>query len=176
MLIIRPMQAHEWEMYRQLRLAALREAPDAFGSTLAREQAFTEEEWITRLAEASVSELDQPLVAEDDGRAVGLCWVRIDPNDSSTAALYQVWVHPDARRRGVGEGLLQAAMRWAHAAGARTMMLTVSLGRNSAVQLYKRAGFIDVGMPSPLREDSGLLQQAMECTLGVTLDAAGTEQ
>ncbi|MDQ6736365.1 MAG: GNAT family N-acetyltransferase [Gemmatimonadota bacterium] len=152
-------------MYRDLRLAALREAPDAFGSTLAREQAFTDGEWITRLANGSTSALDRPLVAEDDGRAVGLCWVRIDPNDTTIAALYQVWVHPDARRRGVGEGLLQAAMRWAHEAGARTMMLTVSLGREAALQLYRRAGFTDVGVPSPLRRDSALLQQAMACSL-----------
>lgn len=167
MPVIRPFLPTEWQLYRALRLAALRDAPDAFGSTLAREEAFPEAEWITRLAKASASALDRPLVAEDDGRAVGLCWVRIDANDTTTAALYQVWVHPDARRKGIGQGLLEAAMRWAQDAGARTMMLTVAVGRDSAVQLYRRAGFLEVGVASLLREGSSMLQQSMHCDLTV---------
>jgi ribosomal protein S18 acetylase RimI-like enzyme len=164
-LIVRPFEPHEWPLYRELRLAGLREAPDAFGSTLEREQAFPEELWMTRLAAGAASPIDRPLVAEYAGRAAGLCWVRIDPNDESTAALYQVWVHPDARRRGIGQRLLESAMLWARDAGARVMVLSVSTGRASAMDLYRRAGFVAVGLPTQLRPDSALLQQHMQCSL-----------
>jgi ribosomal protein S18 acetylase RimI-like enzyme len=39
----------DWEAVREIRLTALAQAPDAFASTLEREQAFDEKEWRTRL-------------------------------------------------------------------------------------------------------------------------------
>src|SRR3954465_9674992 len=97
---VRRFQSHEWQLYRDLRLAALRDAPDAFGSTLAREEAFADEEWIARLAAGAASALDHPIIAEDDaGRPIGLAWARIESTDSTTATLYQVWIHPKARRQ-----------------------------------------------------------------------------
>lgn len=43
------------------------------------------------------------------------------------------------------------------------MSLTVSA--EPAARMYRRAGFVDVGVPQPLREGSELLQQAMEAGL-----------
>lgn len=170
MLNVRMFHSQEWPLYRDLRLASLRDAPGAFGSTLAREEPIPDDEWRTRLTHGVASALERPLVAEYDGRPVGLCWARLDPGDMNTANLYQVWVHPDARGRGVGEGLLAEAMRWAREAGARTMALTVSA--EPAARMYRRAGFVDVGVPHPLREGSELLQQEMHCELTVHPDAS----
>ena len=163
MLNIRMFHPHEWPLYRDLRLAALRDAPGAFGSTLAREEPLSDDEWLRRLTHGVSSTLEHPLVAEYDGNAVGLCWVRIDPGDPTIASLYSVWVHPEARRHGVAQGLLDASMRWAREAGARTMTLTVSA--DSAARMYRRAGFVDVGTPHPLREGSEERQHAMQCDL-----------
>ena len=163
MLTIRSFHPHEWPLYRDLRLASLRDAPDAFGSTLAREEPWSDDVWLERLTHGASSAQDSPLLAELDGRAVGLCWVRLDPGDASLALLNQVWVHPDARRLGVAQRLLDAAMQWAREAGAQTMALTVSA--EPAARMYRRAGFVDVGEPHPLRKGSVLLQQSMRCDL-----------
>jgi ribosomal protein S18 acetylase RimI-like enzyme len=170
MLNVRRFHRHEWRLYRELRLSALRDAPDAFGSTVAREERFVDDEWIQRLERGVASATELPLVAEYDGGAVGLCWVRLDPGDSSIALLYQVWVHPDARRRGVARGLLETGMQWAREAGARTMALSVSVVGESAVRLYEQAGFAKVGLPTPLRPGTALLQQAMESDLRAASD------
>jgi ribosomal-protein-alanine N-acetyltransferase len=54
-------------------------------------------------------------------------------------------VVPEARRRGVGARLLDAAMTVAFARGARTAFLEVSVGNSAARALYKRAGFTPAG-------------------------------
>ena len=163
---VRQFQFDEWQLYRELRLAALRDSPDAFGSTLAREEAFLEEDWIARLAEGVASALNYPMLAEDDsGRAVGLGWVRIEPTDTSTATLYQVWIHPDARRRHIGQALLASAVHWAREVGARVMELHVALGPNSALAFYRRAGFVETGARGPLRPGSEQVEQSMRLLL-----------
>ncbi len=158
---VRPLRPDEWRLYRALRLEALRDAPDAFGSTLAREEAFPEQEWITRLAAGATSSLDRPLVAEHSGRPAGLAWVRIDANAYATSTLYQVWVHPEFRGRGIGKRLLADAVAWARQAGATSMVLCVACGPDSALEFYRKAGFVEAGKPSKLRPGSELMQQPM---------------
>ena len=163
---VRRFQPDEWPLYRALRLAALRDAPDAFGSTLAREEAFPEIEWITRLATGAASPLNCPLVAEDDAqRAVGLAWVRIEAEDPSAATLYQVWVDPEARRQRIGAAMLEAAVRWARDAGASALKLHVALGPDSALEFYRSAGFVESGARSPLRPGSERVQVPMQLSL-----------
>src|SRR6516164_7319251 len=92
--LVRAFRPDEWRVYRELRLRALADSPDAFGSTLAAEQGGSDEDWAARLARGAASENDLPLVTERGRRAVGLLWARIDPADARTAHLYQMWVTP----------------------------------------------------------------------------------
>ena len=48
MVLIRPTTMTDWQLLRDIRLHALRDAPDAFSSTYAREAAFDEIEWRQR--------------------------------------------------------------------------------------------------------------------------------
>lgn len=162
---VRSFRVDEWPLYRALRLDALRDAPHAFGSTLAREEAFPEQEWIGRLANGAASPLDLPLVAESDGRAVGLAWARITAEHPETATLYQFWVHPEFRRHGVGRALVDSAVEWARRSGAMEVVLSVALGPGSAIEFYRRLGFETVGECSPLRPGSDALQQGMRRAL-----------
>jgi ribosomal protein S18 acetylase RimI-like enzyme len=163
---VRRFAPHEWRVYRALRLQALRDAPDAFGSTLAREEAFPEEEWLSRLERGADSTTDLPLIVEDDARPIGLAWARIDSDDPEIAALYQVWVDPAYRNHGVGRLLIDAALDWARSAGARQVLLSVALGPTSALEFYQRLGFVEIGEPVPLRSDSRSLKQTMRLMLG----------
>ncbi|MBQ5949821.1 GNAT family N-acetyltransferase [Massilia sp. ST3] len=160
-LLIRRFQAHEWPAYRAIRLRSLGDAPDAFGSTLAAEQAYPDDTWSGRLARSEVSGIDCPLAAELDGQLVGLAWAKVDGDDPLLVNLFQMWVAPEARGRRVAAALLDAAIAWARGRGARAMRLGVECGNAAALALYERAGFRDAGVREPMRPGSELVEQRM---------------
>jgi hypothetical protein len=94
---IRAFSGDEWRVYRDLRLRALADSPDAFGSTLTEETGRLDAEWARRLASSADSRVNLPLVAEVRGEPIGLAWGRIDTSDPDVAVLYQMWVAPSYR-------------------------------------------------------------------------------
>jgi ribosomal protein S18 acetylase RimI-like enzyme len=160
-LVIRPFVADEWPVYRDVRLRALRDSPDAYGSILDRESVLTEDEWAARLARGVRSEGELPLIAECDGEPCGLAWVRFDDDAPEAAHLYQMWVAAEHRRRGVGRALVDAAAAWARAMGATRLELDVTTSNEAAVRLYEGVGFATNGEPRPLRPGSTLEAQGM---------------
>lgn len=61
------------------------------------------------------------------------------------AELLTLVVVPEARRRGVGAGLLGAALAAAVARGASALHLEVAADNGGAVSLYAKLGFAEVG-------------------------------
>jgi GNAT superfamily N-acetyltransferase len=162
---IRTFAPHEWGTYRDLRLRALADSPDAFGSTLAEEQDRSDAEWSRRLALGADSRSNLPLVAEVHGEPIGLAWGRIETSDPDVAALYQMWVAPSHRGLGAGRMLLEAVIAWARAQNASYLDLGVTCGDSPARRLYERAGLKPMGEPQPLRPGSQLLGQPMRLAL-----------
>lgn len=79
--------------------------------------------------------------------------------------LFNLAVHPELRRGGLGAMLLDACMDHCASAGAREMWLEVRASNQSALRLYLRHGFTVLGRrkgyyDSP-REDALLLQAAL---------------
>lgn len=98
--------------WRALRLAALAEAPYAFGSRLADRQGEgdREERWRARLSIAG----SHNLIALRDREPVGMA-SGISTDVVGVAKLVSMWVAPSARGRGVGDLLLGAVRRRAYA-------------------------------------------------------------
>jgi ribosomal protein S18 acetylase RimI-like enzyme len=162
---IRTFEPHEWQAYRDVRLRSLAESPDAFGSTLEEEQARSDEAWTARLAAATVSERDYPLVAEQGGVMLGLLWAKVDAIDTEQVNIYQMWVGPESRGRGVAAALMSKAIAWARTKDARLVELDVTCGDSAAVRLYRRLGFRDAGVPQPLRAGAPSLAQTMRLVI-----------
>jgi GNAT superfamily N-acetyltransferase len=162
---IRRLASHEWQAYRALRLRSLADAPHAFCSSLAVEEAWAHALWMARLTAAAVSGRDCPLVAEAGGVLLGLVWAKCDAEDAGIVNLFQMWVAPEARGRGIAAALLDEAVTWARSIGARLVQLGVVTDNSAAVQLYTRAGFRNVGVPEPIRPGSALLEQTMHLRL-----------
>ena len=165
MVNIRVFEAKEWNVYKNLRLSALADSPDAFGSTLAKETIRPDDEWSSRLALGVNSSQDLPVLAEIDRQPIGLAWGRIDESNPDVANLYQVWVTPRHRRLRTGKMLLDAVISWASAKQARYLDLDVTCGDTPAVHLYTCAGFEPVGQPQPIRPGTEQLSQRMRLKL-----------
>jgi GNAT superfamily N-acetyltransferase len=156
---IRRIRADEGARLRAFRLRALAEAPTAFGSTLARETAFTDTTWRER-AERGASGVDSiTFVAEHEGRWVGLAsGLAFDPDvpDDPRPELVSMFVAPEARGRALGEALVDAVADWAAARRATGLCLWVTATNAAAIGLYAKCGFRPTGEEKPLAHSSAL--------------------
>lgn len=150
-------EAEDWERLRDLRLRALQEAPEAFGSTHEREAAGGEADW-RAFADGWEGTAQQAVfVAEDDGgRWIGLAVGVMREADSSLANLYAMWVDPAARGLGAGRQLVEHVASWAADAGAGRLELCVTEANDPAVTLYRSTGFEPTGGRDELRPGSGI--------------------
>jgi GNAT superfamily N-acetyltransferase len=141
---LRQLDEEDWATYKRVRLEALREAPYAFGSTLAREQDRPEADW--RRAVASRIRF----VAESGSAVVGTVSCG-DGESTGVAALTAMWVDPGFRRQGVGARLVQQAIEWARETGYGQVVLWVVEGNEEAERLYERHGFRRTGAQEEVR-------------------------
>jgi GNAT superfamily N-acetyltransferase len=129
----------DWKTWRELRLAALTEAPYAFGSRLADWVDAPEERWRERLSVPNAYQV----IAALDGTPVGMAGGFLAEETAGLAQLVSMWVAPAGRGRGVGDRLMTAVEEWARGAGAHTLELSVAVGNDKAHDLYLRSGFVD---------------------------------
>lgn len=146
MLLVRRLAAGDLDVFREIRLRALTDTPENYGSIAAAERAQPDEEWLARLAG------DAWFAAFDDGRPVGLVAGRARDDGW---ILYSMWVAPDARGRGLGTKLMGEVRSAAEADGAREVWLHVAEDNDRARRLYLRLGFIATGELEPMPNDVG---------------------
>jgi GNAT superfamily N-acetyltransferase len=140
---IRSLTVDDWAVWRAVRLQALTDAPDAFGSKLADWEGENdrEERWRERFEHVEFN-----AVALADELAVGAVGGILAAE--RTVELISMWVAPQVRGTGVGEALIAAVIDWAARTSATTVRLAVRRGNQHAVELYERVGFGLVG-PNP---------------------------
>lgn len=161
MLEVRSVAVDDWQEYRDIRLRALLDSPDAFGSTYEAEVVRTDEQWQARIAAASISGNDRVFFAMYHERVCGLTWCKLSASVPEEADLFQMWVDPASRGAGAGRALLAESLAWARNIGARRVRLGVTAADSPAMRLYTAHGFRPVGSLEPLRDGSCLLMQEM---------------
>jgi ribosomal protein S18 acetylase RimI-like enzyme len=138
---LRKLCVDDWPLWRKLRLEALREAPYAFGSTLADWQGprDTETRWRGRLSDVPLN-----IVAEWQQMPAGMVSATAPDLDGSVE-LISMWVAPLARGRGIGDSLVHAVIQWAREQQASKVALAVFETNERALALYSRHGFVPIG-------------------------------
>ena len=161
---IRTIRGDEWRLWRSLRLRAVEESPTSFRGSLAEESAEADERWIELISKTADNPNGLLLVAEADSDPVGMLFGRID-DSSEYLDVGAMWVDPDIRRKGVGRGLIDAALDWARAAGASQAELWVTIGNDAAERLFEKSGFAVTGDTEPLRDGSDLAVAKMSAEI-----------
>jgi ribosomal protein S18 acetylase RimI-like enzyme len=156
--IARRLEPEDVAVFRALRMASLKDAPDNFGSTY--------EDWQSRSdAELRGFLEDEPIFAAFVcDQPVGLTGL-IPENKSKQAhrwGLAMVYVSPEARGGGAANALMSTAV--AFAIGARVLQLELSVNATNAraIRFYERHGFQITGqIPRGYRIDGGFADEVM---------------
>jgi ribosomal protein S18 acetylase RimI-like enzyme len=158
---IRQMQEDDWRTVRDVRLRALREDPDVFGSSLAREEMFAETHWRMRLRSAATW-----VALDDEGTPRGLVGMIQEPGSPTTDRhVVQLWVAPEARRQGLAWALLDAVWAAARTEGATTVSLWVTDGNHAAGDLFVRAGFVRTNERHARSRDASHVEERLVLTI-----------
>lgn len=129
----------DWSMWRSVRLAALAETPEAFGSRLEDWIDADEDRWRERLSIPGA--IDLVAVDPGTGGPIGMVTGTPAARHDEDARLISMWVDPAARGRGVATSLIRAVVDWAATSGARRLTLSVRVENHSARRTYEQNGF-----------------------------------
>ncbi|MEV0569048.1 GNAT family N-acetyltransferase [Dactylosporangium sp. NPDC050588] len=156
---IRPVQASDWPLAKEFRLAALQDpvAPIAFLETYEQAVDRPDDFWQGRAADAALGETVRQFIGESpEGRWLGSVTVLVEPAGvedfcGQTAPFAQthvvgVFVRPEARGTGLALALFDAAVAWSRTQPVDRVRLYVHESNARAQALYEKAGFKRTGV------------------------------
>ncbi|MEO6142403.1 MAG: GNAT family N-acetyltransferase [Dermatophilaceae bacterium] len=162
---VRALGEEDWQVFRDVRLAALHDAPEAFVASRAQEEAFDEERWRERIRGS------RRLVAQRDGTVLGVVSIgETEEPRAGTAELFGLWVAPGSRGAGVAWKLVEAGADRARADGRSHLSYWVGTDNGRAVAFASSFGFRPSSTRRPMRvasEEDGAEEMAMILPLGV---------
>jgi ribosomal protein S18 acetylase RimI-like enzyme len=163
-ITVRALREEDWQQFRDIRLMALRDSPEAFVATVAQETSLDEQAWHDRMRRAC------RLVAERDRTPMGVVSLgQGDPEQPCTVELFGLWVAPEGRGSGVAWKLVEAGAAQALADGHKNLGYWVGTNNGPAVAFASSFGFRPTGTRRPMRvtnETDGAEEMVMVLPLG----------
>jgi ribosomal protein S18 acetylase RimI-like enzyme len=144
---IRRLRNGEAELFKQMRLESLLEAPYAFSSTYASALQRSDESWREQ-AERTVQGSDRAtFIAFSDTLPVGIAALYRLDGQEGVGELLQVWVSPECRGAGVAGDLMDAVFQWARENHFQRIIAGVNKENPRALKFYIRYGFTETDLP-----------------------------
>ena len=154
-ITVRRIETADWPVLREIRLEALSDAPEAFGSTLETTRRLSARQWRQRVATNAY------FVAEREGVVVGMVSGGYNDNLPGTHWLYGMYVTPAVRGSVAAQLLVAAVVEWARGDGAREIYLHVASGVPRARAFYLKNGFTLTGEPFEMERDPSVTMQTL---------------
>ncbi|MCC7642044.1 MULTISPECIES: GNAT family N-acetyltransferase [unclassified Janthinobacterium] len=156
-IIIRPCGAADWPALKSTRLAALLDAPTAFGASHASAAGFSDADWQQR---ATSTPQRTFFLAFDGEQAVGLAAQVVAGNGE--CHLIAMWVHQEYRGMAVAQGLVDAVKQCAVNNGQPRLVLDVAPENARAAAFYQKQGFVFLPVWEALESHPHIQVQKME--------------
>lgn len=136
-ILIRPTTAGDWPALKSARLAALLDAPTAFGASHASAARFSDADWQQRAIPTPQRTF---FLAFDAEQAIGLA-AQVVAGDGE-CHLIAMWVHPEYRGLDVARQLVDAVKQCAVGNGHPRLVLGVAPENARAAAFYRKQGFV----------------------------------
>ena len=153
MLEIKPILPEDWPLLKDVRLRALADAPEAFGTTLAQAHAYSDAEWQAKARRFSESPPATGCLAFIEGVPCGMASAYPSDKNSRATELTSFWVAPERRGSGVGEAMVTFLAEWAVALGFAMLEADVVEDNTRAQAFYAKVGFQKTSKSEPFRGD-----------------------
>ena len=164
-LEIRRLTSADAVAYREIRLAGLRDSPEAFGSTFVRESTKPLAWFCDRLSSSAVFGAFQSTTLLG---VAGLA-IREGEKERHKGLLWGMYVRPDARKAGVGKRLVEAVIDHART-HVEVIQLSVISENEPARRLYAGLGFVEYGLEKDSLKQNGRYYNEILMALDLRLD------
>jgi ribosomal protein S18 acetylase RimI-like enzyme len=140
-----------WEEYKELRLQALSNDPEALAIAKEDEESKPESYWREKLVVAQNKRETLLFFAEQEGKLVGTVGAAREYQDVTycrhLVSITGMYVAPQIRGQGVGSLLMQTVLSELEKHSTATVaMLWVTATKKAAIALYEKNGFVSCGV------------------------------
>ena len=141
MKIIRRIRIGEADLFKQMRLTSLQDAPYAFSSTYDSALRRSAESWREQADSTAQGNDRATFIAFSDDVPIGIAALYRLVGQADVGEVLQVWVAPEHRGTSVAWDLMDAVFEWAGENNFHTIIATVTDGNARAVKFYTKYGF-----------------------------------
>jgi ribosomal protein S18 acetylase RimI-like enzyme len=145
MIVIREANVTDAVQFRELRLGALQDSPNAFSADYQKNLSQPSQYWEDRLR----MEEDEATIffAEHEDDLIGMTGIARgrSPKTRHGADIWGVYVQPEWRGLRIAEELINSCFTWAKARKVIIVRLGVAATNRSAIRCYERCGFSKYG-------------------------------
>lgn len=151
-MTVRPAEPMDLEAIRAIYNDAVLHTTATFDTELRSPE--KQSEWFLRHGER------HPVLVACDGERV-LGWASLSPWSDRAAydltAELSVYVHPDHRRKGVGQLLIGEVLRAGQLAGLHTVLSRITTENTVSIRMHEVAGFLPIGIMKEVGKKFGRL-------------------
>lgn len=137
---VRELTAKDLSLWKEIRLKALKECPEAYGASYEEQRDFDDEFFLKQIQETNL------FGAFDGSQLIGTIGLSIHDSEKTKhkGSIYAVYVHPNYRSNGIGDTLLKHVIGYAKAFLLQ-LNLSCAVQNQAAYSLYEKHGFELIG-------------------------------